>query len=345
LQCHSNFSFLDGASSPETLVAEADRLGLEALALTDHDGFYGVVRFAAAARDVGLPTVFGAEVTLDLPARLDPNAADPPGTHLVVLATGPTGYRALSRRLSLGQLAGSKGAPRQSLADLADLAGDIIALTGCRKGAVPTALEAAGPAAAARELAKLTELFGRDRVFVELWDHGHPLDGPRNDALAELAARSQVGVVATNNVHYATPANRPLATTLSAVRARRSLDDLNGWLQASAGAHLRSGAEQHRRFARYPGAVETTVDVAQTCAFDLALVAPKLPPFPCPDGLDEMAYLRRLVAEGTTRRYGPRPRFNPKHANSRNLSQNASHSDAFYDKFRFKSGGVRVDAA
>src|SRR3954464_9322200 len=85
LHCHSNFSFLDGASHPEELAEEATRLGLAALAITDHDGFYGVVRFAEAAREVGLPTVFGAELTLDAPRKLPNGLADPPGEHLVVL--------------------------------------------------------------------------------------------------------------------------------------------------------------------------------------------------------------------------------------------------------------------
>ena len=105
---------------------------------------------------------------------------------------------------------------------------------------MPAALVERGPAAAATELASLVEVFGRDRVAVELWDHGDPLDSARNDALAELAVRAGVDVVATNNVHYAVPARRPLATALAAVRARRSLDELDGWLPAAAGAHLRS---------------------------------------------------------------------------------------------------------
>ena len=277
LHAHSNFSFLDGASSPEALAEEAARLGLEALALTDHDGFYGVVRFAEAAAEVGLPTVFGAEVTLDGPDHPVVGAPDPPGRHLVVLADGPAGYAALSRTLSLAQLAGEKGAPRLALDELVDQLGTgavPFLLTGCRKGTVPRALEDEGPAAAARELGRLVEGFGRDRVWVELWDHGHPLDGPRNDALAELAVRAGVGVVATNNVHYATPLDRPLATALSAVRARCSLDELDGWLPAASLAHLRSGAEQRRRFARYPGAVEASVELARAAAFDLRLVAP-----------------------------------------------------------------------
>ncbi|MEY4175613.1 MAG: hypothetical protein RI900_2778 [Actinomycetota bacterium] len=332
LHCHSNFSFLDGASHPEQLVEEAHRLGLQALALTDHNGFYGVVRFAEAARAVGLPTVFGTEITLtpgvtDRRVRTeadtqrqvntgllpDTHAPDPAGRHLVVLADGPAGYGRLARALSLGHLAGEKGVPLFGLPDLADaVAGHAWVLTGCRKGAVPHALEHEGPTAAARELRTLIDLFGRDRVLVELWDHGHPLDSVRNDALAELAARHDVGCVATNNVHYATPAQRRLATAVAAVRARRSLDELDPWLPASAGAHLRSGGEQARRFARYPGVVELAAEVGGAAAFDLSLVAPRLPPYPCPSGHDgtpltEMQFLRQLAEAGGRRRYGERP--------------------------------------
>ncbi len=209
--------------------------------------------------------------------------------------------------MSLGHLAGEKGAPQYTLADVArNTAGHVWALTGCRKGAVPAGLVSDGPAAARRELHRLIEAFGRDRVLVELWDHGDPLDSARNDALAELAARNDVGCIATSNAHYATPAQRRLATALAAIRARRSLAELDPWLPAAAGAHLRAGAEQARRFARYPGVVELAAEIGRSAAFDLSLVAPALPPFPCPDGLTEMQYLRRVVEEGGRRRYGER---------------------------------------
>jgi error-prone DNA polymerase len=143
-------------------------------------------------------------------------------------------------------------------------------------------------------------------VVVELWDHGDPLDTVRNDALVTLADAAGVAVVATNNVHYATPARRPLATALAAVRARRGLDELDPWLPACAGAHLRSGAKQLRRFARYPGVVTAAADLALACAFDLSLVAPRLPDFPVPEGHSEMSWLRVLVEAGATARYGPR---------------------------------------
>jgi error-prone DNA polymerase len=305
LHCHSNFSFLDGASHPEELAEEAARLGLEALALTDHDGFYGVVRFAEAAGAVGMPTIFGAELSLGL-TQPQNGVPDPEGTHLLVLARDPDGYARLGRAISEAQLAGKeKGKPLHRLDRLAALHQDHwVALTGCRKGTVPSALLRHGPAAAARELQRLIDLFGRANVVVELWDHGDPLDSARNDALAELAVKAGVDLVATTNAHYATPSRRPLATALAAVRARRSLDDADPWLPAAATAHLRSGVEQRRRFARYPGVVERAAELGLACAFDLRLVAPRLPDWPVPEGRTEMSWLRELTWRGAANRYG-----------------------------------------
>lgn len=306
LHTHSNFSFLDGASHPEELVVEAARLGLAGLAVTDHDGLYAAVRVAEAARRVGVGTVFGSELSLGLKRRQN-GVADPDGQHLVVLARNPTGYARLSRAISEAQLAGAKGRPKLDLTSLADAHdGHWIVLTGCRKGAVPAALMQAGPAMAGRELDRLIEMFGRDRVAVELWRHDDPMDIHRNDALAELAVSRRVAAVATTGAHYAQPSGQRLAAALAAIRARRSLDEMNGWLPAGPGACLRSGAEQARRFARWPGVVDMAAELGQACMFDLQLIAPNLPPFPCPDGLTEMAFLRRLAEEGAARRYGPR---------------------------------------
>ncbi|HVB07060.1 MAG TPA: error-prone DNA polymerase [Acidimicrobiales bacterium] len=311
LHCHSHFSFLDGASSPEELVEEAVRLGLEALALTDHDGCYGIVRFAEAARAFGLPTLYGAELSLPGAtgerAEARAGAIDPQGTHLVALAEGPAGYARLSAAIARAQLAGGeKGRPRFSLEELAAAhGGSWTVLTGCRRGAVPRALEEQGPAAAARELARLVAAFGREHVVVELFDEGAPLDGARNDALAALAARAGVALCATTNAHYATPRRYPLATALAAIRSRHSLEQVEGWLPAWGGASLRSGAEQSRRFRRYPGAVETAAALGRAFSFDLSLLAPGLPPFPLPAGEREIDHLRRLAEEGALRRYGP----------------------------------------
>jgi len=314
LHCHTNFSFLDGASHPEELAEEAARLGLTGLAVTDHDGFYGVVRFSQAARELGLPTIFGAELSLDL-TKPQNGEADPEGRHLLALAHGPEGYARLARTISRGQLDGAeKGKPAYGdLEDVAAILRDhVLVLTGCRKGSVPRALAHGGVSAAAYELDRLVALFGRSNVAVELTAHGEPYDDDRNDALYELARSRELEVVATNNVHYATPSRRRLATALAAVRARRSLDDMDGWLPAAGTAHLRSGAEMRRRFAAYPGAVENAAMFGDDLAFDLNLVAPKLPDFGIPEaGHTEMSWLRELTMRGARERYGP-PQAHPK---------------------------------
>ena len=310
LHCHSNFSFLDGASHPEELVEEAVRLGLQALALTDHDGLYGVVRMAEAAElsEYRLETIFGAELSLDL-SKPQNGAADPEGRHLLVLARGEGGYHRLAGALTEAQLlGGEKGRPVYDLDDLAARsAGEWVVLTGCRKGHVPHALEQGGSngmTAAGRELDRLVGLFGRDHVVVELTDHGYPLDTDRNDALTELAKARRLPVVATNNVHFSAPERRPLATALAAVRARRSLDEIDGWLPAAGTAHLRSGAEMAARFARYPGAVARTVEYSHALAFSLRKARPKLPKQNVPAGHTPMSWLRALVRQGADRVYG-----------------------------------------
>ena len=303
---HSAFSFLDGASTPEELVAEAARLGLRAIALTDHDGLYGVVRFAEAARELGMRTVFGAELSLGNASRTQ--APDPPGPHLLVLARGPEGYRRLSRQLAAAHLAGSeKGKPRYDYDALTEAAGGHWhILTGCRKGHVRQALSSGGADAAAVALADLVDRFGTDRVSVELTHHGDPFDDERNAALAGLASRFGVGVVATTAAHFAGPSRGRLAMAMAAIRARQSLDDAAGWLAPRGGAHLRSGDEMARLFAQCPEIVTAAADLGEQCSFELALIAPQLPPFDTPEGHTEDSWLRELVMVGAAGRYGPR---------------------------------------
>ncbi|HEY6480193.1 MAG TPA: PHP domain-containing protein, partial [Streptosporangiaceae bacterium] len=412
LHCHSSYSFLDGASSPEELVAEAAERGLAALAITDHDGMYGVPQFAQAAarlRDSGgsLATIFGAELSLDLsplspatprpasrpasrpapspapdaprrgttrpgtprpgtprPGSLHPpgplrppgtpraGTPDPAGRHLLILARDPEGYSRLCRVISAAHLAGgAKGRPVYDEAALADAHdGHWVVLTGCRKGAVPAALDTPGGAAAApwtllapeapgapeapstpdglglfgapgargaakardpwaaalRELRTLTDMFGAQNVRVELTVGDQPTDDERNDALAELAAAAGVATVATSNVHYAAPRDARLAQALAAIRARSSLDEMDGWLAAPGGGYLRSAEEVAARLSRYPGVLERTTELAAECAFDFRVVAPRLPDFPVTGAYTEATWLRELVGRKAVERYGPR---------------------------------------
>ncbi|MDT5368594.1 MAG: error-prone polymerase [Mycobacterium sp.] len=305
LHAHSAYSFLDGASTPEELIEEAVRLDLRAIALTDHDGLYGVVRFAEAAKELNMRTVFGAELSLGNKARTeDP---DPPGPHLLVLARGPEGYRRLSRQLAAAHLAGGeKGKPLYDFDTLTEAAGGHWhILTGCRKGHVREAFITHGPEAAEKALADLVDRFGADRVSIELTHHGQPLDDERNVALAALAPKFGVSVVATAAAHFAEPSRARLAMAMGAIRARHSLDEAAGYLAPLGGSHLRSGAEMARLFAHCPQVVMAAADLGERCAFALELIAPQLPPFDVPDGHTEDSWLRHLAMTGAHDRYGP----------------------------------------
>ncbi|MFT4217640.1 MAG: error-prone DNA polymerase [Micropruina sp.] len=304
LHAHSSFSFLDGASGPAALIEEAERLGLHAMAITDHDGFYGVVRFAEAAEVTKVQTVFGAELSLDLPARQN-GRPDPAGVHLLVLARGEEGYHRLAAAITEAQLEGAeKGLPRYRLERLAERAGGHWAiLTGCRKGAVRRALAVGGSEAAGKALDELVAVFGRDAVTVELTDHGMPLDSTHNDVLTALAAARGLPVVATGNVHYARPQDQLLAQAMAAIRANRSLDQLDGYLPAAGTAFVRSGAEMQRRFRRYPGAVEYSVTLADQLAFPLRKAKPALPSQQVPEGHTPMSWLRQLVWDAVPQKY------------------------------------------
>lgn len=311
LHAHSAYSFLDGASMPEAMVEEAQRLDLKALALTDHDGFYGIVRFAEAAREFGMPTVFGAELSLQHDAART-GVNDPPGEHLLVLARGADGYRGLSRTIADAHMSGGeKGILRYDVDALSEASSNQwLIMTGCRKGSVRRALERGGLPAARKALGELTERFGIDNVVVELTSYGQADDEERNATLAALAAGAGLSTVATTGAHFSGPHRRRLAMAMAAVRARTDIETIAGWLPAVGGAHLRSGDEMARLLSAHPDAIANAVDLADDCSFELGLIAPQLPPFDVPKGHTESTWLRELTMAGAQDRYGT-PTRNP----------------------------------
>src|SRR5256712_4427516 len=197
LHCHSSYSFLDGASSVDDLVAAAKERGMSALALTDTNGLYGAVRFWNAAQEAGIRPIWGVELqTLDF-------------GHLVLIAKDETGWRSLCRIVSKAQLAGEKTKPKPTLSLIREDPDGLFALTGCAKGLVPRLVRAGDIEAARVSLATLAQIFG-ERCFVEISDHLDPDDPALCDALVQLADEQGVGAVVPNNVHYAWQSGRRL---------------------------------------------------------------------------------------------------------------------------------------
>lgn len=298
LHCHSNFSFSDGVSDPSDLVRRAAELGYSALAITDHNGLYGAVRFAEAARSFSVRSVYGAELTIhaDHPFRLYPEAAsigccDLPTAHVVVLAAGPAGYSALCRTISRGNLRGRKGHPLLRLSDLEALGRDCLILTGgCGMSADPRSL---------------FDVVERSQIYIELTNNLMPSDAARNGMKRRLAERERLLTVATNNVHHALPQEAFYAQVASAIRTGAELDHpaVRPRIHPTPERYLKGPAEMAELVDS--GSVRRAGELGASIAFDLTIAAPSLPRFETPPGYSEAGYLRELVWAGAAERYPP----------------------------------------
>ena len=244
LHVHSHFSFMDGADSPATLLARAGSLGMDTLALTDHQGLYGAVRFYRAALDAGVRPILGAEIVIEaagldagatiegdlpphhrlaLPAPVGVGRATGVGFHLTLLAEDITGYHNLCRLLSRTHVRTSDASSVVTLADLEQCAEGLIGLSGCPCGEAGAAVLAGLGARAERALRRLARCFAPGSFYVELMHMLTP-DSPRYiAALVTLAERCALPVVATNDVHYVTRDRFRLHDVLASAGARTTL--------------------------------------------------------------------------------------------------------------------------
>jgi len=314
LHCHSHFSLLDGASSPEALVARAVELGYPALALTDHHGLYGAVRFWQAAQEQGLKAIIGAEITL-VPVQDEKDVSVIQGDHLILLAESQRGYANLCRILSAGHLAcpeqgqgsGQKGQPHLALEALAGHTGGLICLSGCRQGAVSQALLAQDEGGARRAAGQLRELFGPDRFWIEVQRHYLPTDTRLVADLVCLARWLGAGIVATNNVHYAGRAGQRLHDVLTCVRHHTTLPEAlaAGLLYPNSERFLKPPQEMAALFQELSEAVHNTWHLAERCDVRLDFSAQRLPDFCVAAGHTPASYLRHLCQEALPQKFEP----------------------------------------
>ena len=289
LHCHSAFSFLDGASLPEQLALTASQLGLSALALTDHNGLYGAMAFAQAAKQLGLQAITGAELTL-----LD-------GSHVTLLAETPEGYANLCRLITEAHLGREdRRDPRLDFASLEARHAGLIVMSGCREGLLPTVLQTHGRQAARRLAERCKAAFGPENFFVELQRNYVRGDLPLTRALIDLAADVGLSVVASGNVHYHKRERHRLHDVLVAIRHRTTLDGSHHVRRANSEFFLRPPQEVEMLFGDCLDAVANTNALAERCrSFDLTRdLGYRFPDFhgaaraPAPQALAEMCRAR-----------------------------------------------------
>ena len=342
LHCHSNFSFLDGATHPEDLALAGAAKGLHALAITDHGGLYGMVRFDASARKNGLRPLIGCELTVEqVPGIPTPDPGllvDPLATaamrtaergrhHLTLLVRNATGYRNLCRLLSLANLGGRKGHAAPSAEMLADHAGGLVALSGCKRfGLVPRLLRAGRAEEAAVAATRLRELFDAGNFHLEMQNHLLPDDPWLTAELAELGRRLEIPCVASNDVHILSPETKPLQDVLVSIRERATLDDADarGLLAPNAERYLKTREEMEDAligprgrggraiigmepwlWRAYMESLDRTVEIADRCDFSLDLRSKRFPGFDVPAGETPFSVLYQLCQEGACRKYHP----------------------------------------
>ena len=293
LHCHSNFSFQEGASSVEELVTRARDLGYRALALTDHDNLCGAMRFAQAARAVDLPSIVGAEVTLQ------------GGCHLTLLAASPQGYANLSRLLSAAHVFSERRHPELDPRLLPDHASGIIALSGCARGELPRLLESGRSGEAEALARRYQEWFGPEGYYVELQQNLAHGDTRRNRRLEELARRLGIGVVATGNAHYHVRERHRLQDCLVAIKACKSLEESHRERRPNSEFFLKAPQEMAHLFRDTPKALGNTLAIAERCSFDLTRdLTYRFPDYPAPQGYTPQSYLEELCFQTAARRYG-----------------------------------------
>ena len=277
LHCHSNFSFLDGASHPSELATRAAQLEIPALAITDTGGVYGAVRFLRACRELGVRPVIGACVDVE-------------GRELVLLARTRRGYSNLSRLISLAHKGQPKGEARTTLQTVQQHARDLFFLTATDDEPW---------------LRSLMEAVGRENVFVELHNHLRPDDSWALEGRAALAKRHRARSVATNHVRYHHRGRRLLHDVLTAIRYRATLEEVRDRLPPNSEQELKSPREMAKLFKGHEDAVGTTLELAEACNVDLDFRHVRFPGYPVPDGETPFSYLYQLAHEGARRRYRP----------------------------------------
>jgi error-prone DNA polymerase len=293
LHVHSNFSFLDGGSTVAALIRRAQALGMTALALTDHHGLYGAVRFVQAARAAGIRPIVGAEMTLVT------------GEHLVLLARDREGFRSLCRLVTEAQLAGEKGHAQLTWETLDRCRRGLFCLSGCERGVVAAPLLAGLPSAARAAAARLREIMGREALAIEVQNMLYPHSPALMRGLADVARELGLPLVATNNVHHATKGEFPIQDTLFCVQTLTTLDEGHPLRKPNAEQYLKSAQAMARLFVAYPEAIEGAAAVAATCQDSMELGVLHFPDFPLPEGETPSSVLYHLCRQGVNRRYHP----------------------------------------
>jgi len=319
LHVHTHYSLLDGATRIEALVEQAKRFNMPAVAITDHGNMFGVIELYTAACKAGIKPIIGCETYLAPGDRrekskggLRADGGSKDYYHLLLLAMNREGYQNLMRLSSIGYTEGFYRKPRIDKEVLREFSAGLLCTSTCLSGEIPRAFLNKDRAAAEALAKTYLAIFGPDRFFIELQDHGLPEQKMLNPELVDLARRLGVATIATNDVHYLERDDVEAHDVLCCINTGKQLEDEDRFKFPTDQFYFKSAEEMSSLMADYPEAVANTLHVADLCNLELDLTQRHAPVFrvpaevTSPEGspLDDAAYLRRLVMEGALDRYG-----------------------------------------
>jgi DNA polymerase-3 subunit alpha len=316
LHVHTEYSMLDGAARVKDLFAEAARMGMPALACTDHGNLYGAYEFWSQAKAHGVKPILGIEAYLAPGDRRDktttglgggPDAKGDKYTHLTILATSDAGYANLVRLASRASLEGYYYKPRMDREILAEHAAGLVATSGCPSGEVNRLLQQGRYAAAKQALSDYADIFGRGNYYVELMSHGLEIERQTLGDLLKLAKELDLPLLATNDLHYTRKEDAVAHEVLLCVQTGSTIADPNRFRFDADDFYLKSPEEMRQVWRDFPEACDNTLEIAERCAVDLSSEGYKLPHFRVPDGETEESWFRAECERGMRRRFGDSP--------------------------------------
>jgi len=301
LHSRSAFSFLEGSSLPESLIARCAELNMPAMALLDRDGVYGAPRFYMAAKKAGIKAHIGAEINYDVSQH---QVAEISETRLPLLVSSRVGYQNLCRLITTMKLRAKKDEGAVLEEELEQYSEGLICMTGGDDGPLTNALRSGGVEAVHRSIQRLIRIFGRQNVYIELQRHFHREQEIRNRVAIETAHTLRLPLLATNGVHYTAQDDRQLADVFTALRNHCTLNTAGRLLARNSECHLKSPEEMSALFADLPEAIANTAELSSRLEFTLEDLGYEFPRYPVPEGENMMSFLRERAREGFQSRYG-----------------------------------------
>ncbi len=304
LHTHTAYSLLDGEGTIPKLIERAKEVGQTALAITDHGNMYGVIDFYESAKSNGIKPIIGCEVYVAARSRFDKTyELDSQSCHLILLAENNVGYNNIIKLVSAGFTEGFYYRPRIDMELLREHSEGVIAMSACMAGVLSRQILAGNYEEAKRRALEFIDIFGKDRYFIEIQDHGIFEQKKLNSELIHLAKELELDVVATNDVHYTKVTDAEYQDVLMCIQMGKTVDDEDRMKMSTDQLYLKSEEEMNDLFSYIPEALENTQKIADRCNVEIEFGKLHLPKFDVPEGFTPYEYLRNLTEEGMRERY------------------------------------------